>query len=234
MERMNRREFFKFGALAGGVMATSTLASSHNMVAKEHGKPADNASNINGRMTFQRDEDFEVLCAACERIYPKDSTGPGAIELGAPYFIDNQLAAAWGYNAREYTSAPFSKGIPEQGYQSAMYKRDVILSGIERINQVSKALYDKGFVDIDNESKDKILLDFQNGLIDMEGISSSEFFTLFRDLTIAGVLSDPIYGGNANKMGWEMMQYPGAQMSYLNDIDKDEFVYLKPMGLRDM
>ena len=68
----------------------------------------------------------------------------------------------------------------------------------------------------------------------MEGISSSEFFTLFRDLTIAGVLSDPIYGGNANKMGWEMMQYPGAQMSYLNDIDKDEFVHLKPMGLRDM
>ena len=54
-------------------------------------------------------------------------------------------------------------------------------------------------------------------------VTTSTFFTLLRDMTVAGVLADPIYGGNDNKNGWRMMQYPGAQMSYVDKIASDEF-----------
>lgn len=42
-------------------------------------------------MFFQTQTEFDTLSAACERIYPKDEQGEGAIGLGVPYFIDNQL-----------------------------------------------------------------------------------------------------------------------------------------------
>ncbi|EAJ4860912.1 gluconate 2-dehydrogenase subunit 3 family protein, partial [Campylobacter jejuni] len=34
--------------------------------------------------------------------------------------------------------------------------------------------------------------------------------------------------------GWRMMQYPGAQMSYVDKIASDEFFNIEPMSLADM
>jgi len=56
---------------------------------------------------FTRHSDFEILSTATERIFPKDDIGPGAIELGVPYFIDKQLAGTYGRNAREFRSGSF-------------------------------------------------------------------------------------------------------------------------------
>ncbi len=39
---------------------------------------------------------------------------------------------------------------------------------------------------------------------------------------------------NDNKNGWRMMQYPGAQMSYVDKIASDEFFNIEPMSLADM
>ncbi|WP_409975536.1 gluconate 2-dehydrogenase subunit 3 family protein [Campylobacter jejuni] len=84
------------------------------------------------------------------------------------------------------------------------------------------------------EIRIKFLSDFEKGKIQTTGFKSSYFFTLLRDMTVAGVLADPIYGGNDNKNGWRMMQYPGAQMSYVDKIASDEFFNIEPMGLADM
>lgn len=232
MEKFNRRDFFKIGALAGaGVVATSALSFAHDPA--NMNKTESNDAPL-GRMSIARDEDFALLEAVCERIYPKDSSGPGAIELNVAYFIDNQLAAAWGYNAREYMQGPFSDGIKEQGYQSPMYRREVIIMGLHAINDYAKSIYKKDFIDIDSKKQDEILKACELDKVKMDGYSSAAFFKMLRDLTIAGVLSDPIYGGNKNKMGWKMMQYPGAQMSYLDKIESDKFVNIDPMSLADM
>ena len=45
-----------------------------------------------------------------KRIYPEDEHGPGAIKLGAPFFIDKQLASPWGRNADDYMVRPFKPG----------------------------------------------------------------------------------------------------------------------------
>src|SRR4051794_10724982 len=42
---------------------------------------------------FTRKEDFNTLSAAVECIFPEDEHGPGAIGLGAPYYIDKTLAS---------------------------------------------------------------------------------------------------------------------------------------------
>ncbi len=47
------------------------------------------------------------LEAICEAIIPSDSTGPGAKEAGAIYFIDRQLKNTYGTSGLVYRSAPF-------------------------------------------------------------------------------------------------------------------------------
>jgi hypothetical protein len=46
------------------------------------------------------------------------------------------------------------------------------------------------------------------------------FFRLLRSHTIEGMVSDPLHGGNASLIGWQLIGYPGPVMSYRNEIDK--------------
>jgi hypothetical protein len=47
------------------------------------------------------------LEAICEAIIPSDSSGPGAKEAGAIYFIDRQLKASYGMSGLNYRAGPF-------------------------------------------------------------------------------------------------------------------------------
>jgi len=44
------------------------------------------------------------------------------------------------------------------------------------------------------------------------------FFNLLRSHTMAGFFADPVHGGNRDMVGWKLIGFPGAQMSYANDI----------------
>jgi hypothetical protein len=48
---------------------------------------------------------------AVARLIPKDETGPGALEAGAPEYIDRQLAGAW---ARATGCTAAARGIRER------------------------------------------------------------------------------------------------------------------------
>ena len=65
----------------------------------------------------------------------------------------------------------------------------------------------------------------------MELVSSAEFFSLLRTLTLQGCFADPLYGGNKNMAGWKMKEFPGAQMSYTAYLDEEEFVAIEPVSL---
>lgn len=162
-------------------------------------------------MFFKRQEDFRVLSAAVERIFPEDEIGPGAVSLAVPYFIDRQLAGSWGFNAREYMDGPFEDGAETQGNQSALNRRDAFLKGVRLIQNQAKANFEgEAYYDLTDEQQDEILESFESGDVEMRGMSSSQFFELLRKATLRGVYSDPVYGGNLNMDGWRMKQYPGG------------------------
>jgi hypothetical protein len=39
--------------------------------------------------------------------------------------------------------------------------------------------------------------------------------------TIEGMFSDPMHGGNAGLIGWQLIGYPGPLMNYRDEIDKN-------------
>lgn len=116
---VTRRDFLKnSGLVVGGVVGGGLLGGlitntfmddgqSVSPTADNGDDPQDAEQLTKARMFFKRAEDFRVLSAAVERIFPEDDIGPGAISLAIPYFIDKQLAGEYGFNSREYMEGPF-------------------------------------------------------------------------------------------------------------------------------
>lgn len=259
----SRRKFLKnSGVFAGGVVGGSVLGgllTKQWMPEKKTPKGSkDTASLQQARVFFSRQKDFEVLSAATERIFPKDDLGPGAIALGVPYFIDKQLASAWGMNAKEYMRDPFWQNqqtedyahqdtrqdksgpnvetkapTPTPRYQTRLNRGDIFLQGVKKIDDVSKDTFDQSFVKLESEQQDEVLESFEAGEVEMKGVAAVTFFNLLLQLTLEGAYADPVYGGNKNMAAWKMKEYPGPRMSYLDQIDEEEFIVMKQESLRD-
>jgi gluconate 2-dehydrogenase gamma chain len=56
---------------------------------------------------------------------------------------------------------------------------------------------------------------------------------MLRQHTVEGMFSDPMHGGNADLIGWQLIGYPGPLMSYRNEIEKShgEAWRKKPVSL---
>lgn len=238
---LSRRKFLQYtGMVTGGAAAAFTftgLAPAAVAATDDHAAHAAAAADkplSRARMFFTNTLEFDTLSEACERIFPKDENGPGAKELAVPYFIDNQLAGAYGYNAREYIGGPYFAGAPTQGYQTSLIRRDVFKQGLKSLNDTAQSRFKKDFPKLAGAEMDQILTDCEQGKIETGGFTSSYFFGLLREATLAGVYSDPMYNGNNNMDGWRMKSYPGAQMAYSYLMDSEKFEEVAPISLSSM
>lgn len=237
---LSRRRFLKkSGYVAGGVVGGGILGSILG-VNLDGGSETDSTTmepqQVNPQhalMFFTRQKDFNILSAATERIFPEDDNGPGAIQLGVPYFIDHQLAGSYGNNDQEYMQGPFYPGTNFQGYQSPLKRSEIFMEGISAIEKESNNEHNSSFTDLEGEQQDAILQKFENNDVKMKGVKSEDFFELLRSATLAGAYADPLYSGNVNMEGWKMKEYPGHQMSYIDEIESEEFIEMEPQSLRN-
>jgi len=234
----SRREFMKrTGIATGGVIGGALLGGyfGNPFESEEAAAPVEKADKLytETRMFFTRYEDFVVLEQATERIFPEDDNGPGAIGLGVPYFIDKQLAGEYGSNIKDYMKGPAQQVEDINTYQTLMDRGEVFIEGLRKLNAESEEHYDATFINIEGEEQDSLLKDLEDGKIELEGVTSSTFFNLLRQMTIEGAYSDPLYGGNKDMQGWIMREHPGIRSSYVDLIESEEFQKLEPVSLKD-
>jgi gluconate 2-dehydrogenase gamma chain len=204
---MKRREFLTLPAASLGGVLFYTLAGEPVRVEAQTGE-------IQVPLRFFTAAEARIIQAACDRIFPSDESGPGATEAGVVIFIDRQLAGPYGRDKYRYTKAPFVDSVPEHGYQGKESPREIYRAGIAKLGN---------FADLPPAERDQRL----------KAIEKTTFFRLLRTHTIEGMFSDPLHGGNANMIGWQLIGYPGPVMSYRDQIDKlrgEEFKK-KPMSL---
>jgi gluconate 2-dehydrogenase gamma chain len=190
-----------------------------------------------------------IVIAACARIIPTDDNGPGATEAGVVYFIDRQLSDLYGVSGRRYDQGPFVAGAPTQGDQSGMLMRDRYRLGILGIEAYALQLYQLSFVQLSPDQQDRVLHDMEAGVPTTfdgasiqsattdaapagteggfrtssaggVGVGATAFFNLLRTHAIAGFFADPVHGGNRDMVGWKLIGFPGAQMSYAAQISQ--------------
>lgn len=249
-KQFSRRDFLKTtGVATGGIIGGSLLGglvgfrmdggidTAEEVAETEEASGTEEAHSEEdpGWMFFTKQHDFDTISAAMERIFPEDDLGPGAIGLGAPYFLDMQLAGDYGSNSKEYMQGPFHPGLPTQGYQARMTRAQYFTLGIERLNEIANEEYDDDFANISNEDMDAILESFMEGEADLGvgevGGTSAHFFNLLKQATIEGCYCDPMYRGNRNMDGWRMKKFPGHQHAYINEIESEDFQEIDPMPL---
>ncbi|WP_342388691.1 gluconate 2-dehydrogenase subunit 3 family protein [Salinicoccus bachuensis] len=247
-KQFSRRDFLKTtGVATGGIIGGSLLGGfvGFNMNGDSGGDTAQNDQESGGdiaqgqqdpgRVFFHNDAEFETISQAMERIFPEDDMGPGAITLGAPYFLDMQLAGQYGNNTREYMQGPFYAGETTQGYQARLRRAELFRLGIERLNAEANEQFDDDFSNLDGEDQDEILTRFQEGEADLgvpeDTAKPEDFFGLLRSATIEGVYADPLYRGNRGMEGWKMKNFPGHQYQYIDRIQSDSMVEIDPQPL---
>ena len=186
---MKRREFIELSAKSlGGVLIYSLAGEPLMLNAKE--------GTVKVPLRFFTEQEAKVVVAACERIFPADESGPGATQANAMVYIDRQLAGPYGTDKYRYTQEPFVDSVPGHGYQGKENPRETYRAGIQTLGA--------DFVGLDGAKQDERL----------KAVEKSHFFQLLRQHTIEGMFCDPMHGGNANLIGWQMIGYPGPQMSY--------------------
>lgn len=237
----SRRKFMKYtgtalgGAVVGGLIGGLIGHSTNGKATEEQpAAPAEQETkDFNQALMFLTQDQFLNTEAATERIFPADDLGPGAKALGVAFYIDHQLAGAWGINARDYMMGPFYEADVTQGYQRSFKRNELFTMGLDSLREYSSDKYKKTFTELSPEEQDAVLTAFEKDEASLKGVPSSAFFSLLRQLTIEGAYADPLYSGNKNMDGWRMRNYPGNQMSYFEDIEKDEFIKLEPLSLHD-
>ncbi|HEU0114076.1 MAG TPA: gluconate 2-dehydrogenase subunit 3 family protein [Thermomicrobiales bacterium] len=188
-----------------------------------------------------------IIKAAAARLIPTDDLGPGATEAGVVYFIDRELAKTHeSYRGPFYLHGPFMDGAATQGDQSSLLFPDRFRLGIEGMDDYAKEKFGNGFASLSADQQDQILTDMQHGIPktfdgsslqsvpyqpmpssteSLErnapvGVGAKAFFDLLLAYVIGGFFADPVHGGNRNMVGWKLIGFPGAHMSYRDEILK--------------
>lgn len=178
---------------------------------------AQSSEKLRVPLRFFDEKEALIVAAAAARIFPSDETGPGASEAGVVLYIDRQLAGPYGRDRYRYTQPPFEAGLPEHGYQGKATPRELYREGIRSL---------RGFDRLAPAEQDARLHE----------IEATPFFRLLRQHTIEGMFSDPMHGGNANMIGWQLIGFPGPQMSWASHIDQHygQAYRPKPASLSDV
>ncbi len=180
---------------------------------------------------FQR----RTIEAAMARIIPTDDE-PGAREAGTIDFLDRYLSGIDHVYAK-----PDGDGFVQlEGKRAEAWRQRIevvrhkYLEGIEELNQRSRAEFGDDFADVAPDQQDAILAKMEGPVRDQERAREEEqaiagfappepalqqiaaeidldFFPLLILHTRQGFLADPIYGGNRNRVGWDVIGFPGPK-----------------------
>lgn len=165
--------------------------------------------------------EWALLNAACDRLIPKDETGPGAVELGVPQYIDRQMQTPYGTASGWYMSGPFPKAAPEFGYQSPLTPRQQYRLSLRAIDAACRAAHGKVFAALAAGEQDAVLKQVEAGTLKDDTVDLAEFFKTFLLANVhEGYFGDPMYGGNKDMGAWKMIGYPGVRGDYVDWVDQ--------------
>jgi len=175
------------------------------------------------------------ITAAVDTLIPADELSPSGSDCGVAIFIDRQLGSAWGGGSKIYRSGPFDKGKPEQGYQLPLTPREYFAAGIAAANAWTRKTYGKDFDRLTAAERIAALKAIEAGKAVLENFDAAAFFGQLHAITMAGFFSDPIHGGNRDKIGWTLLGFPGLPATYADKIDpyRDKRYVADPQSIAD-
>ena len=182
--------------------------------------------------TFFTPHEWAFVNAACARLIPNDSLGPGAVEAGVPEYIDRQMATPWATGALWYMQGPFSADAPATlGYQSQLNPQQIYRLGIAATDGFARKSQGKSFVQLAPDEQDTALHAIESGRAEFETVPAKLFFSMLLQNVREGFFADPVHGGNRGLVGWKLIGFPGARADFMDWVDRDVRYPLPPVAL---
>jgi gluconate 2-dehydrogenase gamma chain len=189
------RRAFLVGAAAGaaagaGAVATAALVS---------GSPAQAGADAvvqplpegAKQGAFFNVTDAETVAAFAERIMPGAPGKPGAREANVLDYIDLALAGAY-------------KDLQE------FYRQ-----GLAALESHTRKTYGESFARLSPERQDETIRALEDDKAESFAWPSARaFFETLRTHTMEGMFADPVYGGNKDFSGWNLVGFPGVQLAF--------------------
>jgi gluconate 2-dehydrogenase gamma chain len=209
--RVARRQFLQSsGVVAGSALAAGVAFPARALAA---GVPAEHLPGwldlLSRAMPAMLDDytpvalsesEIATLRAVVGRLIPTDELGPGADDAGVHVFIDRSLAG------------PNAASLPV--YQALLAALDAGAAGGD-------------FAVAKPERQDELLTQFEAGeLTD----APEDAFALLLEHAREGMFGDPIYGGNQNFAGWDLIGYPGIKLLW-TEADQEIDATVKPLHI---
>jgi gluconate 2-dehydrogenase gamma chain len=182
--------------------------------------------------TFFTPQEWAFVNAACARLIPNDSLGPGAVEAGVPEYIDRQMATPWATGALWYMQGPFSADAPATlGYQSQLNPQQIYRLGIAAADELARKTHGKSFAQLAPNEQDTTLHEIESGRTHFETVPAELFFSMLLQNVREGFFADPAHGGNRGLVGWKLIGFPGARADFMDWVDRDLKYPLPPVAL---
>jgi gluconate 2-dehydrogenase gamma chain len=210
--RMTRRMLLKAGAVGVAGAAAGGALLSGEAEARETTATASMA------LRFLTQWEFDYVTAMAETIWPTDDLGPGAKVAGVGNYIDGQLAGSWGQGHRFYLNGPFFQPADSgHGWQIPMTPAEVYRAFLPGFDVYCKTTYGNPYPVLAAAQQTSALTDLQTGKAPIQiggslAFTSADFFSMFRQNVLEGMLADPAYGGNRDMVGWKWIGFPGDPM----------------------
>ena len=175
-----------------------------------------------------------TVAAAMARIIPTDDV-PGAAEADTVTFLDRYLSGPDRVYARPDGSGfEVLEGKRREAWQTRIdVVREIYAAGLERLDAVADERFSARFVDLSTERQDAVLAELdtppsaaqhdERQRLALYGApvepalqqTSAEvdlgFVALLVLHTRQGFYADPIYGGNKDRVGWDVIGFPGPR-----------------------
>jgi gluconate 2-dehydrogenase gamma chain len=183
--------------------------------------------------TFFDPHQRATVRAAMARIIPTDDT-PGATEAGTIDFLDRYLSGTrYIYAKPDGSGFEELTGKREEAWRQRIDRiRKSYESGVRDLDERARSAHGSDFVDLDPEQQDQVLRYLEQPYQEQEAEAEQARVTLYGapiepalqqtsheiDLgfvpllalhTRQGFYADPIYGGNRDRVGWEVIGFPG-------------------------
>jgi gluconate 2-dehydrogenase gamma chain len=123
-----------------------------------------------------------TLTEVQEHLFPADETSPGAKDIFALRYLRNMIDAP----------------------DTDLEEKEFIIKGVGWLNDLSIKNHQQAFIKLNADNKEKVLRKIESSR------AGSRWLSLMMTYLIEALLSDPVYGGNKNQLGWKWLEHqPG-------------------------
>lgn len=184
------------GAAASAFVPEALAQNAHEAHAAESAAAPPRPMDVmrGGQGAFFNDDDARTIAAFCERLMPGEGGRPGATNANVLNYIDLALSGAYADH------------------------QDFYRRGVAQLNAHCLKTYGKPFHALTSTQQDETISALERGKASEFAWPTAQlFFEMVRTHTMEGMFADPIYGGNKDFVGWQLVGFPGAQPIFTED-----------------